>query len=504
MKTILLQAFRQRFKSVLTCALTCALAYVVTPRAAAQHASGSMGTPVALHIVEPPRMLNCSPVTPSPCFFLTFSPVDANGSPSPVALPPHDVLLRDISLDVNGGPIEPFFVSTGTAGTQKHGIVLIVLDISGSMKEPSAGAASRFDAAREAIDGYLASMQEGLDEVAIVPFNSQGVVPTIQSAVFSSRKSDLQAQLAALPRPAGNTALFQAVFTGVETLEREVKARQKDQKDLDAELDPKLIVMTDGRNEVLRGDDAGLLNGPLGLQQAAAKVQASRLPVIGIGFGKPEAIDAAALTRLSTRHFLAENKTELAQVFRATETRRPAQVTVGFLSPSGDRASLAASDLHVVTRLTLPGSTLLESEEAGWHAPAMGTPLFHGHASKGAMEALIRRGPSPLGAWNTLVRGLLVFLGCSAFLLLLRFALPRLIWHEGADETMPADRWGQGSLPSASGSVSGSGSSFTKPPAGFVTTGAATVQVRSAAQVTQVRPRSEFSHTRRIVDEKRI
>jgi hypothetical protein len=37
-----------------------------------------------------------------------------------------------------------------------------------------------------------------------------------------------------------------------------------------ADFQPRVIVMTDGKNEVMRGDDSDLLDGPLGMQQAVA------------------------------------------------------------------------------------------------------------------------------------------------------------------------------------------------------------------------------------------
>ena len=447
----------------------------------------------ALKFVEPLRIEDCSPVTPTPCFFTTFAPVDAAGQPAAVALPPKDSLLDAVTLQVNGIGTAPFYVTTGAgpANSLKRSVVLIEIDISGSMNDRAAGATSRFEAARAAITDYLQSTQEGIDRVAIVPFESHQVVPTIQSAVFSSRRSDLVAQVAALPSPSpkNNTALYQAVFTGVETLEREV-ARTGKAGDVDA----RLIVMTDGKNEVLKSDDANLLNGPLGLEQASAKVRASALDIVGIGFGEPSKIDQPALAQLSKRHFLAQNSSELQQIFRATQTLHPAQITVGFLSPWPDRQSLTARDVAVGAVLTLPGGEALPSGAEQWHAPAVGVPLFRSHAGSEEMQALIRRTPPPLTAWNTLVRGILVLFGFSALLLLLWFWVPRLIWSGGV--MPPVQRWSK----SASVQASGAQVRPTKAPAGFSSAGEKVISQRSPGQVTQVQPRGDFSKTRRISD----
>ena len=112
------------------------------------------------------------------------------------------------------------------------------------------------------------------------------------------------AQLKALPAPGkkNNTGLYQAVFSGEEALGNEVSALQRSGA---TDLQPHMVVMTDGKNEVMSGDDSQLLNGDLGLQQAAAQMQVSHIDTIGIGFGDPAAIDAAAMKRLSTRFLYA-------------------------------------------------------------------------------------------------------------------------------------------------------------------------------------------------------
>ena len=446
-----------------------------------------------LKVVEPLRIEDCSPVTPTPCFFTTVAPVDANGLPTAVALPPKDSLLEAVKLEVNGIETSPFYVTTGSgpAGSLRRSIVLIEIDISGSMNERSAGSVSRFAAAKSAITNYLQSSQEGINRVAIVPFESHQVVSTIQSAVFSTRRSDLIAQVDALPSPSAknNTALYQAVFTGIETLEREV-ARSGRPGDVDA----RLIVMTDGKNEVLRGDDPNLLTGPLGLEQASAKVRASGLDIVGIGFGEPSAIDQPALARLSKRYFLTQDAAGLSRILRSTETLSPAQLTIGFLSPWPDRQSLAARDVATAALLTLPDGNVLRSGPAEWHAPAVGMPLFRAHAGNEEMQALIRRAPPASTGWSTLLRGILVLFGSSALLLLLWFWVPRLIWRDGV--LPPAQRWSK----SAPVQASGAQVRPSKAPAGFSAAGEKVVSPRSPGQVTQVQPRGEFSHTRRISD----
>ena len=125
---------------------------------------------------------------------------------------------------------------------------------------PAPGATSRYAAIKDAVGRYVNAMQEGSDEIAIVPFESHNVVSTIHAAVFSSHKADVLAQLNALPQPGpkNNTALYQAVFTGVETMKNELTALERDGHTV-AELQPHVLVMTDGKNEVFAGDDPNLM-----------------------------------------------------------------------------------------------------------------------------------------------------------------------------------------------------------------------------------------------------
>ena len=261
--------------------------------------------PASLAITGQPQLVDCSPVSLSPCMSVRLAPAGASNTPVPVTLPPAADLARSLSMTGPAGQVVPFYASAGTGpdAAQHMNVVLLLIDISGSMNDAMPGAASRFAAAKTAIAEFLQGMQDGSDRIAIVPFESHNVVSTIHSAVFASRRADALSQLNALPAPGpkNNTALYQAVFTGSQALQAEVASLQHEESGLDVQ--PHLIVMTDGKNEVAPGDDALLLNGDLGLQQAVAQVQSAHQDTIGIGFGDRAAIDTAALQRLSTRFF---------------------------------------------------------------------------------------------------------------------------------------------------------------------------------------------------------
>jgi Mg-chelatase subunit ChlD len=454
---------------------------------------------VQLAPLSAPVLVECAPVSLVPCFSAVLTPADATGKPIAVGLPSKDRLLQSMQVQADGTTVAPFYVSagSGTDATRRPNIVLIEVDISGSMNSPVSAGVSRFDAAQSAIAKYLETMQESVDQIAIVPFESHNVVSTIQSAVFTSKRDEAMAQLKALPKPGAknNTALFQAIFSGVQTMQTEIASLVKPGT-VAADFQPRVIVMTDGKNEVRRGDDPELLDGPLGMQQAVTKVATSGLDIIGIGFGDRKDIDTEALQRLSKRIFLATTGDELAQIFRDTTPLKTSRLQVTFQSPWTDRSSLASRDPQFAFKLTLPDGRVLNSPLVRYAAPAMGTPLYGRRASAEEMQALIATRPAANSGWDTVVRSLLVFCGCGVVLLLLWFWVPRLIWgnqYAGNLAAVSGRRWGKDAGVKASGVQM---RTVGNAPDGFDADQVRAKQQRSPGQVTQVQPRGEMAKSR--------
>jgi Mg-chelatase subunit ChlD len=458
------------------------------------------GGTLELKSVSAPTLVQCAPVSLVPCFSALLTPADSTGKPVPVGLPSKDRLLQSMQIDSDGTTITPFYISSGLGrdSSQRPNIVLIEVDISGSMNSPVSVGVSRFDAAQSAIAKYLESMQEGVDQIAIVPFESHQVVSTIQSAVFTSKRDEAMAQLKALPRPGtkNNTALFQAVYSGVQSMQNEMTSLVKPGTTA-GDFQPRVIVMTDGKNEVMKGDDVDLLDGPLGMQQAVAKVAASGLDVVGIGFGDRSGIDTEALKRLSKRIFLATTGDELAQIFRDTTPLKTSNLEVMFLSPWTDRSSLASRDPQFAFTLTLPDGRKLISPLVRYTAPAMATPLYERQATTEEMQALIAARPSANSGWDTVLRNLLVFVGCGVLLLLLWFWIPRLIWgnrYAGDVAAVGAGRrWGKDAGVKASALQM---RTVANTPDGFDADQVRAKQQRSAGQITQVQSSGEVAKSR--------
>ena len=469
--------------------------------ALAQTAAPAKATGVK--ITTQPVLVDCAPVTAVPCMSMALTAVDTSGAPAPVTFAPGKPLTESLSMiSGDGAEVTPFYATSGTGldSLDHRNVVLLMIDISGSMHEPSPGAASRFAGVKSAIARYLDSMQEGTDEIAIVPFESHNVVPTIRSAVFSSHKSELLAQLNALPEPGpkNNTALFQAVFSGVDTMKQEVETLEREGIKA-ADLQPHLIVMTDGTNEVHPGDDAQLLDGPLGLQQASAQVASSHMDVVGVGFGDRAAIDAAALQRLSTRFLYAADADELLRALHGTRTAQSHVLETTWLLDTPNRLALTGRDQVWTPSLTLEDGTVLRGAPLRMTMPATAPPVFTRGASPAEDAALIALHPPASAGWTVLLIHLLLFVIIGTLLLMLWFWIPRLIW--GQQATAPAStRWSNGAQPGERPGITvASGVHVRKSslPAGFTAEPEAAGPLqRSPSQTTQVGAKPDPTRTR--------
>ena len=478
--------------------------------AAAQGGAAAAGKATALHTISKPVLVDCAPVSLSPCMSAVVTPTAATGMPAPVQLPPAAQLASAFRLTGASGEVTPFFASSGVgpdAGDHTN-VVLLIVDISGSMNDKVASGQTRFEAAKSAIAQFLDGMQEGSDRVAIVPFESHNVVSTIRGAVYASRKADALAQLNALPTPASknNTALYQAVFTGEEALHNEVETLRHE--GISAGVQPHLILMTDGKNEVMAGDDPQLLNGDLGLQQAAAQVQAEHMDTIGIGFGERAAIDTAALQRLSTRFFYAADAAQLLDALHVTRSAVSHAVTLTWLLPETSRVSMAGRDQQWLPSLRLEDGSVLTGEPMRLLVPATAPPTYDRKADSAELTALIATHPDVNSGWALVLTHGLLYAIAALLLLLLWFWVPRLIWaDELAGIPDRKQRWRSDRAAAESGNRSGVKAasavqvrSTTSLPEGFAPEALGGPLQRSAAQVTQIQSRGEFSRTRLNVD----
>lgn len=383
-----------------------------------------------IEFAEPVKLVSCEPASPVPCFRMKLNLVDAKGAPLGVSLPASDKLAGAIRVRIGDTEATPFYAAAAGESTvhTRRRVGLVLVDISGSMNRTLPTGQTRFDAAKQAVRTFLRGFEEGSDWIAVVPFESHQVQQRIQAAAFASTKADALAQVEALPQPEpkNNTAIYSSIVFGLDAIQAELPKAQAGSAE---PVESMIILLTDGSNEVLRGDDIGLLAGPSGLAQAEASVGAAGIPVIAIAFGDTAAIDEAALKRISRKYYLATDSAALQQIFADTRTLLNNRLTATVSSPYQDRSSLAGQTLPFHVALTLPDGKVLESAEQGWSAPQMGVPVFAGKCSPEEARAVLTALP-PRTGWNSIIRPVGVFCGLGLLLMVLWFWAPRLIWPE--------------------------------------------------------------------------
>lgn len=445
-----------------------------------------------LQFADRPVLVNCE-LANAPCFRLKFNIVGPNGAPAPVELPPANQLASNLTIHIGGKSVTPFFVSAekgASTDSMRPRIVMLLIDISGSMRTILRNGLTRFDAAKSAASMFLNGFESGTDKIAIVPFGSHNVEQMVRNAQFATTREQAQAQIDSLkaPSPRENTGLFTAVSAALDVLARQSHAAPGSEV--------LLVVMTDGQNDVERGDDAGLLSGEQGLSTVASKVQTSGIAVHAIGFGDKKDIDQAALGRIGTKFDMTEDPDDLKRLFTVSRALLNSRMRATLESPWKDRASLAGKDLVFTADLSLPSGEVLHSEKAKWSAPEMDVPSFQDKCEPMEARALLARPKLPDSTgWlgMAILRPLAVFVGFGVLLSLLWFGLPRLIWperYEPQEVALRPDRW-------VAQTQFKESPRRRKAPAGFEKSAAT---VRGAADKTSYRPRTDFSSTRTRLD----
>src|SRR5438270_703964 len=183
-----------------------------------------------LNFADPVKMLDCTPQSSVPCFSTSFNILDEHDQLVGVDLGGN--LLSRLKITVDNADAKVFYTAAGATQARHGRITMILVDISGSMSRKLPTQETRFQAARSALAQFLYDFRDGVDQVAIVPFESHNVASTIQSATFAQSREQANEQAQALPAPRAqnNTALFSAVSTGLEVLKarRQMKANDVD------------------------------------------------------------------------------------------------------------------------------------------------------------------------------------------------------------------------------------------------------------------------------------
>jgi Mg-chelatase subunit ChlD len=311
--------------------------------------------------------------------------------------------------------------------------VMLVLDIIGSMTKRLADGRTRFDAAKEAATRFLQNFQDGVDGMAIVPFESHQVVERIQAGRFVHTQAEARRQIEELPVPRGpyNTALYSATVAALEVLAGR-KAANPSRHFL-------LIVLTDGKNDVRprMGDDPGLLTGEQGLHTVQQKAREVGIPIYTVGFGASGVdFDEETLRAMAwpnpTNYVTALNAPQLENALRQAHQALD-RLRITFHTSYTDWTTL--KERTFLVRFRLPDGRQLHSAESRWLCTSMTGCPPEGtltHAEYKAWLDSVK--PAEKTFLAVVLRRLGILALCSGALAFLWFMPPRLLWPQSGQQ----------------------------------------------------------------------
>ena len=404
--------------------------------------------PYRLELADKIRMVESGDGSDRPFFRVQFNIVNERGVPVSIAPPKDPTAVFDVA-ESDGRVHRPLLLHYSQESLRQvpsdvpdQRYALLLIDISGSMLDSSGTASemvsNKYEAAKLAAGKFLGGFQSGQDHVAVVAFESHQVRERVTAAVFAGDIESAERQVADLPLPEKhyNTGLYSAVDTALDVL--------ADVKRQNPAVGALLVVLTDGQNQVLKGDDPDLLTGSDGLEAVVAKANAFGLQVMTIGFGdgsipvgKKGAIDSEALRRLAwptpSQFHAAQDVQSLGELFGVARQLLVNRWQLTFTTQREGRGQLAGLDLRFQIRLRLNDDRTLKSAWVPFKTPQMSAPPFEGKLDAAEKQALTQvsanlPAPTPLAAGTVAVRRAIIFASFGGLLAFFWFAVPLLLW----------------------------------------------------------------------------
>jgi Mg-chelatase subunit ChlD len=394
-----------------------------------------------LEVFDKVRMVEF-PGHPEPYFRMSVNIVNEKGEPAPLPVPKEDlkssVRVREGGNSCTVYLVEPTMVQGSGAQAAGSLYALLLLDVSGSMQE-RLGSETKFEAAKAAASRAIQGFRSTGVRIGVAPFESHQVKVRIRETHFTDDIAVVQQQIDSLPEPEAhfNTALYSATYTALEVLE--------ERKNQDPAAQMVLIVLTDGQNEVGRGDDPGLLDGQLGLGEVVRKADQVGVQLMTIGFGDESiplgskgAIDAAALRKIAwpaqSNFRWAHDQIDLNGLIRGSLQKLLQTLRLTFRTVRTDR-NFNGRDLHFGVELKLDEGPTVAGEGGKFlfPAPSLVAPPWEDKLTPKEIAEVIKNlgpvppPPPPGGRWVWRLVLLAVLGGMMAFLW---YGLPGLMWPQ--------------------------------------------------------------------------
>jgi Ca-activated chloride channel family protein len=172
---------------------------------------------------------------------------------------------------------------------------VLVLDHSGSMQEPASDSEKtpKIEALHLAAARFVEIMRTGA-KTTLLPFSDRAETPK----PFSNDKAQLKADIQQL-QAQGNTALYDATYDGIETLQA---ARPEGKR--------AVVVLTDGM------DEPGSRHR---VEEVIQRARETKTPLYMLGFGRPGEINIPVMERMARetngRFYHARNQEDLMKIF---------------------------------------------------------------------------------------------------------------------------------------------------------------------------------------------
>lgn len=379
-----------------------------------------------LEYLQTPQLVECDP---HPYFRVIVNAVGPDRRPAGIAISTTD-LTKAFRVFEGSREHKVVYVSTSNSGAgsgSQGSYIMLLFDTSGSMKKKLASGETRFAAAKAAVKSSLASFTDGVDHIAVVPFDSHDVLGRISRATFQSTRAGVEQQVDAIPPPRADTAIYSAVRAALERL--------KQLSDSGSAVS--LVVFSDGANDVNHpGNDPGLL-GDEGLAIVRDLAATIKVPVITVGFGitgdaKAEtAFRGIAWPNAENYYDAATNPQRLREILEGTRKKLSDQIHILFGPVRESRSELAGQP--VAFRVQTTQNAIASRSEPAWNPPALGTPLSDTKCTLEEASAIagVERLPQLTWLqWLLSYHRVLILVGFSGLLAALWFGVPRFVWPD--------------------------------------------------------------------------